>query len=171
MPPLTITAVTLGDAGMPMAPISILVVDDERDFAEILAQRLGKRGYVVKTALDGAMALKALESDQSIEVVVLDLAMPGMNGIDTLKAMKSGNPLLEIIMLTGQATVDTAVAAIRQGAFNYLSKPCEIDDLSAFIEDAVRHRRDRERKILDVRMTPYLSSQKRQELIAAILQE
>ncbi len=154
-----------------MAPIPILVVDDERDFTEILAQRLGKRGYAVKTALDGATALKVLESDRSIEIVVLDIAMPGMNGIDTLKAMKNGNPLLEIIMLTGQATVDTAVEAIKQGAFNYLSKPCEIDDLSAFIEEAVRHKRSREAKILDVRMTPYLSKQKREELIAAILQE
>lgn len=154
-----------------MAPIPILVVDDERDFTEILAQRLGKRGYAVKTALDGATALKVLESDRSIEVVVLDIAMPGMNGIDTLKALKKSDPLLEIIMLTGQATVDTAVEAIKQGAFNYLSKPCEIDDLSAFIEEAVRHKRSRQAKILDVRMTPYLSKQKREEMIAAILQE
>lgn len=154
-----------------MAPIPILVVDDERDFTEILAQRLGKRGYAVKTALDGATALKVLESDRSIEVVVLDIAMPGMNGIDTLKALKNVDPLLEIIMLTGQATVNTAVEAIKHGAFNYLSKPCEIDDLSTFIEEAVRRKRSREAKILDVRMTPYLSKQKREELIAAILQE
>lgn len=154
-----------------MAPIPILVVDDEREFTEILAQRLGKRGYVVKTAADGVTALKTLAEDPSIEVVVLDIAMPGMNGIDTLKAMKSHNPLLEIIMLTGQATVDTAVEAIRQGAFNYLSKPCDIDDLGVFIEEAASHKRGREAKILDVRMTPYLSDQKRQELIAAILQE
>lgn len=154
-----------------MAPISILVVDDEREFTEILAQRLGKRGYAVKTAPDGATALKVLEDDESIEIVVLDIAMPGMNGIDTLKAMKNANPLLEIIMLTGQATVDTAVEAIKQGAFNYLSKPCEIDDLNAFIEQALSHKRSREAKILDVRMTPYISKQKRQELIAAILQE
>ena len=150
---------------------AILVVDDEQAFTEILAQRLGKRGFAVKTAVDGHTGLKLLAEDELIEVVVLDIAMPGMDGIETLKAMKKERPLVEAIMLTGQATVNTAVEAIKQGAFNYLLKPCDIEDLSAFIEEAAAHRRSRQAKILDVRMTPYLSSEKREELIAAILKE
>ena len=74
-------------------------------------------------------------------------------------------------MLTGQATVATAVEAIRQGAFNYLKKPCEIDDLLAQINNALLRRRDREARILEVRMKPYLASDKRDEMIAAILKE
>ncbi len=154
-----------------MEPIEILLVDDEEAFTEILAQRLGKRGFAVKTAVDGHTGLKLLTENESIEVVVLDIAMPGMGGIETLKVMKKERPLVEAIMLTGQATVNTAVEAIKQGAFNYLLKPCDIEDLSAFIEEAVAHRRSRQAKILDVRMTPYLSPEKREELIAAILKE
>lgn len=154
-----------------MAPTAILIVDDEQAFTEILAQRLGKRGFAVKTAADGHTGLKLLREDESIEVVVLDIAMPGMDGIETLKAMKKERPLVEAVMLTGQGTVDTAVEAIKQGAFNYLLKPCDIEDLSAFIGDAVKHRRNRQAKILDVRMTPYISPEKREELIAAILKE
>jgi DNA-binding NtrC family response regulator len=154
-----------------MEPIAILVVDDEQAFAEILAQRLNKRGFAVKTAVDGHAGLKLLAANELIEVVVLDIAMPGMNGIETLKAMKKQRPLVEAIMLTGQATVNTAVEAIKLGAFNYLLKPCDIEDLTAFIEEALVHRRSRQAKILDVRMTPYLSPEKREELIAAILKE
>ena len=154
-----------------MEPTAILVVDDEQAFTEILAQRLGKRGFTVKTAADGYTGLKLLREDEAIEVVVLDIAMPGMDGIETLKAMKKERPLIEAVMLTGKGTVNTAVEAIKQGAFNYLSKPCDIEDLSAFIEEAVVHRRNRQAKILNVRMTPYLSQGKREELIAAILKE
>ncbi|MBU1566140.1 MAG: response regulator [Proteobacteria bacterium] len=154
-----------------MTSIAILVVDDEQAFTEILAQRLGKRGFAVKTAADGHSGLKLLREDETIEVVVLDLAMPGMDGLETLKAMKKERPLVEAIMLTGQGSVNSAVEAIKQEAFNYLIKPCDIEDLSAFIHDAAEHRKNRQRKILDVRMTPYLSPEKRKELIAAILKE
>jgi DNA-binding NtrC family response regulator len=154
-----------------MPPIPILVVDDEQAFTEILAQRLGKRGFAVKTATDGNTGLRLLMDDESIEVVILDIAMPGMDGIETLKTMKKDRPLVEAIMLTGKGTVNTAVESIKWGAFNYLQKPCNIEDLCVFIEEAVKHRRNRQAKILDVRMTPYLTAEKREELIAAILKE
>jgi DNA-binding NtrC family response regulator len=154
-----------------MAPIAILVVDDELAFTEILAQRLAKRGFTVKTANDGVSAVKRLEEDKAIEVVVLDLAMPGINGLETLKIIKKARPLVEIIMLTGQGNVHTAVESIKWGAFNYLAKPCEIEDLCTFILDAVKHRNIRQAKILNVRMTPFLSPEKREEMIAAILKE
>ena len=96
--------------------------------------------------------------------------MPGMNGIETLNAIKNRHPLVEVIMLTGQATVGTAVEAIRLGAFNYLMKPCEIEDLVFHIEQALQRKRDREAKILEVRMTPYLSPERRREMIADILE-
>lgn len=154
-----------------MPPIPILVVDDEQAFTEILAQRLGKRGFAVKTATDGTTGLRLLMDDESIEVVILDIAMPGMDGIETLKTMKKDRPLVEAIMLTGKGTVNTAVESIKWGAFNYLQKPCNIEDLCVFIEEAVKHRRNRQARILDVRMTPYLTAEKREELIAAILKE
>jgi DNA-binding NtrC family response regulator len=151
-----------------MPPISLLIVDDEHEFIEILAQRLRKRGFTVTTAISGESALTSLEG--GIDIVILDVAMPGMNGIDTLSAIKKRQPLVEVIMLTGQATVGTAVDAIRFGAFNYLMKPCEIEDLVSHIELALQRRRDREAKILEVRMTPYLSAEKRREMIADILE-
>ncbi len=154
-----------------MSRIPILVVDDEQAFTEILAQRLGKRGFTVKTAADGNTGLRLLTDDESIEVVILDIAMPGMDGIETLKTMKKDRPLVEAIMLTGKGTVNTAVESIKWGAFNYLQKPCNIEDLCVFIEEAVKHRRNRQARILDVRMTPYLTAEKREELIAAILKE
>lgn len=152
-----------------MPAIPLLIVDDEPAFTEILAQRLSKRGFAVKTAADGGTALRELQDDQTIEVVVLDVAMPGMDGIETLNAIKKDHALIEVIMLTGRGTVETAVEAIRLGAFNYLLKPCEIEDLLAQLNEAIKRKRDREARILEVRMTPYLSPEKRQEMIAAIL--
>lgn len=152
-----------------MQPISLIIVDDEEDFVEVLAQRLGKRGCVVKTALDGTTALRQVEEDHAIEVAVLDVSLPGMDGIETLKAMKKANPLLEVIMLTGHHAVPAAVESIKLGAYNYLTKPCKIEDLTAYIEEAASQRRAREKKILEVRMRPYITEEKRQALIAAIL--
>jgi len=153
------------------APTPLLIVDDEQAFTEILAQRLSKRGFAVTTAADGLLGLQLLKEDETLEVVVLDIAMPGVDGITALKAMKKERPLVEIIMLTGQGNVASAVESIKWGAFNYLVKPCTIEDLTVCIEEAVKHRRDKEKKILEVRMTPYLSASKREELIAALLKE
>jgi DNA-binding NtrC family response regulator len=152
-------------------PTPLLIVDDEQAFTEILAQRLSKRGFAVTSAADGVLGLQLLQEDETLEVVVLDIAMPGMDGITALKAMKKLQPLVEVVMLTGQGNVATAVESIKWGAFNYLVKPCTIEDLTLCIEEAVKHRRDKEKKILDVRMTPYLTAEKRQELIAALLRE
>jgi DNA-binding NtrC family response regulator len=150
--------------------ISLLLVDDEKVFLDIMAQRLKRRGFAVATADDGETALRHLQTS-AIDVVVLDVAMPGMSGIETLQAIKEQQPLIEVVMLTGQATVATAVEAIRLGAFNYLKKPCEIEDLLAQINNALLRRREREARVLEVRMKPYLASDKRDEMIAAILKE
>ena len=154
-----------------MTQPTLLIVDDEQSFTEILSQRLSKRGFSVKSASDGRTAINQILNDEAIEVVILDIAMPGMNGIDTLEAIKKDHVLTEVIMLTGRGTVDTAVESIRRGAFNYLMKPCEIEDLLTNIQNALTRRRDREAKILEVRMQPYLPKDKRDELIKAILEE
>jgi DNA-binding NtrC family response regulator len=154
-----------------MSATTLLIVDDEQAFTEILCQRLTRRGFIIKTATDGRAALRQLQEDSSIEVVILDIAMPGMNGIETLRAIKKDHALTEVIMLTGQATVDTAVESIKTGAFNYLLKPCEIEDLLAHIEEALKRKREREARILEIRMTPYISPEKRREMIDAILEE
>jgi len=151
-----------------MPPISLLIVDDEQEFAEIIAQRLNKRGFIATTADSGETALRCLHDD--IDVVLLDVVMLGMDGIETLNAIRHNHPLIEVIMLTGQATVDTAVRAIKLGAFNYLIKPCEIDDLVSHVEEALKRKRDRESRILEVRMKPYLSEEKRKGMIAEILE-
>ena len=152
-----------------MQAISLLLVDDEEAFTQTLALRLGKRGFLVKTASDGLTAVKEVDEDRDIEVVVLDIGMPGMDGIQTLKAMKRVDPLLEVVMLTGQGTVHTAVESIKLGAFNYLAKPCKIEDLAAIAEEAASRRRERATRILEVRMRPYITEEKRKALIAAIL--
>lgn len=154
-----------------MAATTLLIVDDEQAFTEIIAQRLTKRGFSIKTAADGMTALRQLQEDETIEVVILDVAMPGMSGIETLQAIKSQHALTEVIMLTGHATVDTAVEAIKLGSFNYLIKPCEMEDLIFHVQEALKRKRGRETRILEVRMKPYISQEQRAEMIASILQD
>lgn len=154
-----------------MTAIAILLIDDEKAFTEILATRLTRRGYAVTCAESGDQGLQCLRDNEEIAVVVLDLAMPGKDGLTTLAAIKALRPLVEVIMLTGQGSVTAAVDAVRKGAFNYLQKPCEVDDLAATIADAWQHREVRRKKILEVRMDPYISGEKRKEMIAAILGE
>lgn len=154
-----------------MTATAILIVDDEKDFTEILRARLTRRGYAVATAGDGDQALHSLRNNEEIAVVVLDLAMPGMDGLTTLAAIKTLRPLVEVIILTGRGSVAAAVDAVKKGAFNYLQKPCSVDDLAVVIAEARQHRESRQKKILEVRMDPYLSGEKRQEMIAAILRE
>jgi DNA-binding NtrC family response regulator len=154
-----------------MTATAILIVDDEKDFTEILRTRLARRGYAVTTAGDGDQALQSLRNNEEISVVVLDLVMPGLDGLTTLAAIKTLRPLVEVIILTGRGSVAAAVDAVKKGAFNYLQKPCDIDDLAIIIAEARQHREMRQKKILEVRMDPYLSGEKRQEMIAAILRE
>ena len=113
--------------------IKVLLVDDEQQFVETLAQRLETRGFVVDTALEGDRCLAILK-DKDMDVVVLDVQMPGRSGIDTLKEIKKLRPLTEVIMLTGHATVETAIEGMKLGAYDYLMKPSEIDDLVAKIK-------------------------------------
>ena len=97
----------------------VLLVDDEVPFVETMTKRLSKRQLTVIAAYSGREALEKLEKN-AVDVVILDVKMPGMDGIETLKEIKGAHPLVEVIMLTGHATVETAVEGMRLGAFDYL---------------------------------------------------
>ena len=101
----------------------ILLVDDEIGFVEIFSKRLRKRNFTVFTVHSGIEALEILKAQKQIDIVVLDVLMPGMDGIETLKAIKQRFPLVEVIMLSGHATIESAIEGMRIGAFDYLMKP------------------------------------------------
>ncbi len=136
-----------------MEKASILLVDDETAFLDAMTRRLSKRGFSVETAESGMEALGLLEDKQnSIEVVVLDVKMPGIDGIETLREIKRKYPMIEVVMLTGHATVGSAIEGMKLGAFDYLMKPADIDGFSSTIMEAAGKRRQQEQKIIEARM-------------------
>ncbi len=133
-------------------PINILLADDEPDFVEILSMRLTDSGHRVVTAHSGQEALKILSQDDpealpEIDVVILDIKMPGMDGIETLKQIKSKYPIIEIILLTGHGAVETAVDGLKAGAFDYLLKPADYEELLEKLEAARKQKTDREERM------------------------
>ena len=109
-------------------PITMLV-DDEKLFVETTAKRLELRNIKIIQAFSGKECLLKLKENENIEVIVLDVKMPEMNGLETLKEIKKVFPLVEVIMLTGFATIESAIEGMKLGAFDFLMKPCKIDDL------------------------------------------
>lgn len=135
-----------------MAIAKIMLVDDEVPFVEAMAKRLTRRDLEVEKAFDGDEALKKLTGGSAVEVVILDVKMPGMDGIETLKAIKGRVPLVEVIMLTGHATVESAIEGMKFGAFDYLMKPCDMDHLMAKVSEAAARKRQHEEKIINARI-------------------
>jgi DNA-binding NtrC family response regulator len=123
----------------------VLLVDDEDVFREATARQLSVRGFIVQTADSGESALEQVTSDPP-EVVVLDQQMPGMHGSDTFVEIKKINPLIEVIMLTGNTSVDNAIELMQLGTFDYLMKPINIDDLLYKIEDAYTRKKLNEKQ-------------------------
>ena len=119
----------------PMPGDRVLLVDDEEDFLHTLSARMKARGLRVDTAESGEAALEKVK-EKNFDAIVLDLAMPGLDGIETLKRLREINPDLQIILLTGHATVQKGVEAIKQGAIDLLEKPTDIEQLVKRIEDA-----------------------------------
>jgi DNA-binding response OmpR family regulator len=152
-----------------MTPIRILIVDDEQAFAAALAERLVGRGHRATYVLNGEAALRALGEDPSIDVILLDVVLPGIDGLTLLTRIKSDNPLIEIFMLTAHATVAAAVEAVRAGASDYLIKPCDFENLIARVEAAGRRKRKRTEQVRDVRMRPYLTEREKKACIDRIL--
>ena len=152
-----------------MGPMSILLVDDEKEFIEIIAERLRQRGVAAACAFTGREALAWLKKNSAVDILILDVGMPYPDGLTVLETVKKKYPLIEVIMLTGDATVLSAVAAIKLGAFDYLMKPCAFEDLLAKMDQAFARKQERQAKIFDVRMKPFITDQDRAELIAKIL--
>ena len=118
---------------------SILLVDDEARFVEILAQRLQARGLTVETATSGEEAV-LLTKTRDFDTVLLDLSMPGMDGIEVLREMKKTNPSLQIVILTGQGTIQATVEVMKEGAMDFMEKPVDINKLVETIAEAKQRR-------------------------------
>ncbi len=127
-------------------PSIILLVDDEADFVEMLSLRLKESGETVLTAHSGSQCLEILEKSE-IDVIILDVKMPGMDGIETLQEVKKRHPLIEVIMLTGHGTIDTAVQGMKLGAFDFLMKPADFDVFTAKVNQARQRRHDQIERI------------------------
>jgi DNA-binding NtrC family response regulator len=135
-----------------MAIATIMLVDDEIPFVEAMTKRLTRRDLVVEQAFNGKDALEQLIDGSKTEVVILDVKMPGMDGIETLQAIKRKVPLVEVIMLTGHATVESAIEGMKMGAFDYLLKPCDMDHLITKVSEAAARKRQQEEKIINARI-------------------
>jgi DNA-binding NtrC family response regulator len=120
--------------------VRVLLVDDESVFLETLSRRLRARSLQVLCVEGGGEALTALAAHPT-DVVVLDMMMPGLGGLEALREIKRSDPSVEVIILTGHADMESAVAGMRFGAFDFLMKPVDIDHLSSRIKDAARARR------------------------------
>jgi len=129
-----------------MEKMKMMLVDDEERFLETTKKLLSRKGYDVLTAASGSDALDLLMKER-VHVVILDVKMPGMDGVATLKAIKNRYPMVEVIMLTGHATVESAVDGLKSGATDYLMKPADIDDLIKKAEEAFAKRQVIEEKI------------------------
>ena len=137
--------------------IRILLVDDEASFVEQLAERLKLRDYDVTTCLSGEAAVEKVKG-LNFDVVILDVAMPGIDGNEALRQIKSIKPLIEVIMLTGHATVESAIEGMKLGAFDYLMKPCETDDLIEKINNAHERKAAQEERIRTAKAEKYFTS-------------
>lgn len=122
-----------------MSETRVLLVDDEKDFLMVLSERLARRDLDVDTALDGATAVEKAR-DRTYDAVLLDMAMPGLDGVETLKRLKETTPDIQVIVLTGRATMAQAVEAMKAGALDLIEKPADLDELVTLIDDAARRR-------------------------------
>jgi DNA-binding NtrC family response regulator len=136
-----------------MTDATVLIVDDERGFVETMAKRLEKRNMTVFQAFDGDEAMVRLAEHPNIQVVILDMKMPGKDGLVVLQEIKEAYPLVEVIMLTGHATVPSAVEGIQHGAFDYLMKPCSFEDLNQKIAEAVELKSEHEEEAIEARLS------------------
>ena len=135
----------------------VMLVDDEVPFVEIMTKRLEKRSLQIISAYDGQEALEKLDKNRNVDVVILDVKMPGMGGIEALREIRKTHPLIEVIMLTGHATVETAIEGMKLGAYDYLMKPCEMEQLMLKVEEATKKGQEHEEKIREAEIKKALS--------------
>lgn len=126
--------------------INVLLADDEKQFADTLSQRLEMRDFTVTTVYSGDAAVE-MAGTVSFDVVILDVQMPGLTGIEALKQMKIKKPLVPVIMLTGEATVDNAIQGMKLGAYDFLIKPTDTENLAEKIQQAYKLKSEHEERI------------------------
>jgi DNA-binding NtrC family response regulator len=124
----------------------VLIVDDEEKVRKYMSRLLRNRGFEVDAASDGAVALSMID-DQDVDIVLLDILMPGIDGITVLKEIKKTRPAIEVIMLTGNASVETAIEGMQLGAFDYLLKPVDLDNLYLCLKEAIEQKKLRQNGI------------------------
>lgn len=134
------------------AAVTVLLVDDERTFVEVMAKRLARRGFRMLTASGGNEGLERLAAEPGVDVVLLDLKMPDMDGIATLRRIKCDHPLVEVIILTGHGAVEAAEQGMELGAFDFLLKPCDLDDLTAKVLAAKARRQEHADRLCEARV-------------------
>jgi DNA-binding response OmpR family regulator len=122
---------------MDMSTWNILLVDDEVEFISTLAERLEIRGIAARVAYDGEAALKAVAENEP-QVMVLDVMMPGIKGLDVLQRVKEEHPRVQVILLTGQGKTRDGIEGMRYGAFAYMMKPLDLDELIATLGEAMK---------------------------------
>ena len=147
-----------GESGM--EKMKIMLVDDEERFLLTTSKLLVRKGFNVVTASSGEHCLEML-SREAVHVVILDVKMPGMDGLETLREIKQRHPLVEVIMLTGHATVESAVEGLKSGATDYLMKPISVDDLILMAEAAFARRRVLEEKIREAQTRRFMGQSPR----------
>ena len=135
----------------------VLMVDDEKEFVETLSERLILRDYDVTTAFNGEEAIDKVKN-YLFDVIILDVLMPGMSGIETLREIKKIKPLIEVIMLTGNATMETAIEGMKLGALDFLLKPCETEALITKIDKAYAKKAEQDERIRAARVEELVSS-------------
>ena len=118
-------------------PINLLIVDDEEDFLNSITKSLTVRNFNVIAVTRGEKAIEAAKTN-ALDIALVDLKMPGMNGEETLKALKKEHKWMEIVILTGHGTIDSAVECTKVGAFSFLQKPCELDELLKVLKSAYK---------------------------------
>ena len=132
-----------------MKTLKLMLVDDEKRYLQTTAKLMEKKGIEVVTAQSGEQALDLLRT-HDVHVVILDIKMPGMDGFKTLRAIKTLYPQVEVIMLTGHATMDSAIEGLQFGAFDYVMKPADIDDIVNKAYEAFEKRRRLDEKIREL---------------------
>ena len=135
----------------------LLIVDDEDQFVEALSERLSMRDYDVTTVQTGEDAIEKI-TNYNFDVVILDVRLPGIDGTEVLREIKNLKPLTEVIMLTGHGTVEIAIEGMKLGAFDFLMKPCETEELTVKIEKAHDRKAEQEDRIRAAKISHSASS-------------
>ena len=139
-----------------MKEFNVLIVDDEEEFRDLTVKILAKRGLNAQGAENGEKALEILEHSRT-DVVLLDVKMPGIDGIETLRRIRGLKPIVEVVLLTGHASVESGIEGMKLGAFDYLMKPIETEPLLEKLGQAYEKKRLQQEKIEQAMLKKHMS--------------